>query len=648
MQRLARFISWFLVLSFVAALLPVSLVHSQSNLGLRFNGVSSNDFPEIQTVVTVVGPNGIPIAGLDQGSFQIAEEGQQVPLTGVEAFINPAVPISLLLALDVSGSMAGAPLEQAKQQAIQFVDSLGADDRVAVVAFGDSVDLQQPDLTKEIDFTTDRESVKNLISGLTTQAGVVTTPLYDAIFKSVEMAAKIPAGNRVVILFTDGREGDAQGQPVSTLSREAPIAQASQLNIPVYTIGLGEDADTDYMQEVALRSGGEYRFAPDANELAVIYGTIADSLRQQYRLRYMSKSQADGLEHNLSVKAVTPRGDVEATTAFTAVCPPGKPGLRLFYLKDSNIVGDAPEVVALPDGIEIDGSLTIEPDIASCREIAAVEYYVNDQQRARVELPPYRFLWNARDEGVTELTSFALTVKAIDEDGNVGEKTTSVAAIPSEAPGPMPWWIMALIGLTALLLLVFLIYALARRRQTQSQPEPVYANPVSSGYASPFGEGSTVPEMPSFTLRGTGGQDAATGTYSATVPEMAAPSPFSDRSSLEPSMPPPNPTLMLNTTAPVLAWLVMEKGDRPGQTFRLQDGDTTIGRLGTCDVALNDPAVSRQHAKIRKEGEDFFVYDLAATNPVLVNKQAVTRQLLVEGDRLEIGNTVLVFKRVGS
>ena len=58
--------------------------------------------------------------------------------------------------------------------------------------------------------------------------------------------------------------------------------------------------------------------------------------------------------------------------------------------------------------------------------------------------------------------------------------------------------------------------------------------------------------------------------------------------------------------------------------------------------------MSRQHAKVRQEGEDFYVYDLAATNPVLVNQQTVTRHRLVEGDRIELGNTALVFKRVNA
>lgn len=635
-----------LILCIGLAALPALHATAQGDVNLRFNEVNSDSFPELQAVVTVVDPNGIPIGGLNATSFQASEEGQQVPLSSVEQFTNPAVPIAVLLVIDGSGSMAGQPLEQAKQSAIQFLDGLGPDDQAAVIAFGDKVDLNTLDPAKEADFTTDKEALKALVNGLTTQAGQVTTPLYDAIFKSVRLAASHPAGNRVVIVFTDGREGDAQGRKVSTLSREAPIAEANQVNIPIFTIGLGRSADTDYLQEVAVRTGGEFSTAPAADQLQAIYQSIADKLRQQYRLAFQSRVKADGQNHKLAIKVITPRGEVTNETEFKAICPPGKPGLRLFYLKASDVVGNPPDVAPLPDGLEVSETLTVEPDIASCRKIAQVEYYIDDQLRTTVQTAPYHFIWNSRDAKVDQPTDFKLTVKAIDDNGNAGEKSVILSVVPPTGTGETPWWLIALIGLGVLLLLVFLIYALVRRRQLQAQPEPVYVAPMAPVYPAGYGEGSTVPEMPSFPPT-TGAQATAVGAYGATAPELPAMG-HGDLPPFEPASPPSSKTVILDTKAPIMAWLVMEKGDRQGQTLRLQAGDTVIGRLGTCDIALNDPAVSRQHAKVRQEGEDFFIYDLAATNPVLVNKQPVTRHRLVEGDRIELGNTVLVFKRVSA
>jgi pSer/pThr/pTyr-binding forkhead associated (FHA) protein len=89
----------------------------------------------------------------------------------------------------------------------------------------------------------------------------------------------------------------------------------------------------------------------------------------------------------------------------------------------------------------------------------------------------------------------------------------------------------------------------------------------------------------------------------------------------------------------------MEKGERVGQEFRLHEGDTSIGRAGTNDIVLEDPTVSRQQAKIRLEGDEFYIYDLGATNPTRVNGRVITKQKLADGDRVEMGNTVFVFKR---
>lgn len=108
----------------------------------------------------------------------------------------------------------------------------------------------------------------------------------------------------------------------------------------------------------------------------------------------------------------------------------------------------------------------------------------------------------------------------------------------------------------------------------------------------------------------------------------------------------PAPTQRLDVEAQPLAWLVMTKGPQAGREFRLNPDETTIGRTGENDIILDDLTVSRYHARVRQEGEDFYLYDMAATNPTLVNGQVITRHPLQEGDQVEIGEVVFVFKRV--
>ena len=94
----------------------------------------------------------------------------------------------------------------------------------------------------------------------------------------------------------------------------------------------------------------------------------------------------------------------------------------------------------------------------------------------------------------------------------------------------------------------------------------------------------------------------------------------------------------------VIAWLVIERGEGVGQELRLRPEGTTIGRDGHNDIVLNDMTVSRQHAKLRLEADGFTVQDFATTNPTFVNGQPIVKQTLHDGDRIQIGSTVLVFK----
>lgn len=95
-----------------------------------------------------------------------------------------------------------------------------------------------------------------------------------------------------------------------------------------------------------------------------------------------------------------------------------------------------------------------------------------------------------------------------------------------------------------------------------------------------------------------------------------------------------------------LAWLVVLNGHRAGKEFRL-DLLTDIGRDSRYNPAsVEDPTMSRQHARVRLEKEGFIIYDLASANGVLVNGQKEQRRKLENGDRITIGQTVFGFMLV--
>ena len=63
----------------------------------------------------------------------------------------------------------------------------------------------------------------------------------------------------------------------------------------------------------------------------------------------------------------------------------------------------------------------------------------------------------------------------------------------------------------------------------------------------------------------------------------------------------------------------------------------TVGRKVDKDLVIADPRVSRDHAQITKEGQEFFLVDLGSKHGTFVNGERVQRQKLDRGDRLEFG-----------
>jgi hypothetical protein len=81
-----------------------------------------------------------------------------------------------------------------------------------------------------------------------------------------------------------------------------------------------------------------------------------------------------------------------------------------------------------------------------------------------------------------------------------------------------------------------------------------------------------------------------------------------------------------------------------GRAFRMVKPTLTIGRLPECDVVLDDPGSSRQHARIRRTETGFVITDLGSTNGTLVNGRQIQEQELLDGDTVTIGETNLEFR----
>jgi len=128
----------------------------------------------------------------------------------------------------------------------------------------------------------------------------------------------------------------------------------------------------------------------------------------------------------------------------------------------------------------------------------------------------------------------------------------------------------------------------------------------------------------------------------ATAPEVPTPAPSPPEPAV-PVTPELQETRLLRPIPGHFAWLVVLNGPRQGHEFPLKE-DVFIGRDGTrCEVVLEDPAVSQLHARIRREEGQFVLHDLGSTNGTFVNEERVYRHPLSDKDRLQLGETQLVF-----
>ena len=92
------------------------------------------------------------------------------------------------------------------------------------------------------------------------------------------------------------------------------------------------------------------------------------------------------------------------------------------------------------------------------------------------------------------------------------------------------------------------------------------------------------------------------------------------------------------------ARLEVISGPLKGKVFPLVEGEVSIGREPSNYISLLDSLVSRRHCVIRKEAESFRLVDLDSRNSTFVSGVPVRERLLVPGDQIRVGNSVLIFQ----
>ena len=93
-----------------------------------------------------------------------------------------------------------------------------------------------------------------------------------------------------------------------------------------------------------------------------------------------------------------------------------------------------------------------------------------------------------------------------------------------------------------------------------------------------------------------------------------------------------------------VGWVVALNGPLKGQDFRLVTGKNVIGTAADCDIVLTDQFMSARHAVLRHEEGSFVLLDLDSTNGSFVNDKQVSKEELIDNDRVRLGKSALKFK----
>lgn len=238
--------------------------------------------PKLEITYSVLNDNSIPYLEVDKFVYpeeiNICEQATiTLNITGVGNITH--LPVDVMLIIDRSGSM-GDPISKlngAKDAAKTFVDQLDSmNDRSGLVSYSSTATLDQG-------LTDNQTLMKNKIDALSvTLYG--RTNIGDGVYYATEEILKNGRTASVIwveILLSDGRANEPFNDPGHIKDREYAInasINASDENIVIYTIGLGEDANKTHLEEMANITGGKFYYAPNSSVLESIYLEIAGEL----------------------------------------------------------------------------------------------------------------------------------------------------------------------------------------------------------------------------------------------------------------------------------------------------------------------------------------------------------------------------------
>jgi Ca-activated chloride channel family protein len=243
--------------------------------------------------------NGRAISGLTEKDFAVTEDGVE---RAVREVTPSTAPFNIVLLLDVSGSVEER-LDFIRKAALNFLDTAGPQDRIAIISFRDDVQLVS-------DFTSDRRLLDERIKDI--QAGGATS-LYDALGFALVNTLKPLRGERTgIVVLSDGDDNRSflsfpsileavvetgaiiyplyvPSGLIPSSSAPAPVATLDPVRTRFLTLTSRADEEGHRLAEV---SGGTYYPITRLEQLQRAYDDVAAQLRTSYTITYEAGAAA--------------------------------------------------------------------------------------------------------------------------------------------------------------------------------------------------------------------------------------------------------------------------------------------------------------------------------------------------------------------
>lgn len=172
--------------------------------------------------------------------------------------------VNLAMLLDTSGSMRGSKMEGMREAAIQFIEQMGDDDYISVIAFSTEPEL----VVNHTQVGPNRQKIINAIASLEATGD---TTLFDAIGDGSILLrdTTLPQTTNALVVLTDGQDTRSYRFDEASASGEA-LANG----ITVFTIAYGRDADDEVLLSLANQANGNF-FEGDEASIAAIYDDMS-------------------------------------------------------------------------------------------------------------------------------------------------------------------------------------------------------------------------------------------------------------------------------------------------------------------------------------------------------------------------------------